>query len=155
MQYDELLGRQFELSRADCFSIVRDFYDLNFNIKLTNYARPKDWNADDIDIIGGSYEHEGFFKVEDWTLKTLNPGDLLCMAIGTAKANHLAVYVGGNKIVHHKIYSMSSEETLRDFWRKSICYVLRHKDVPLVVEEKPEVSIMELLNERNRIQPTE
>ena len=153
MEYQELIGRQFELGRGDCFTLVRDLYNLNFNIQLTNYARPKDWNADKIDIIGNTYEREGFLKVDDWTLKTLNPGDLLCMAIGTSKANHMAVYVGDNTIVHHKINAMSDAEMLRDFWRKSICYVLRHKDVPIVNVEKPTVDIMELLNARNRLEP--
>jgi len=154
MEYAELVGRPFELGRYDCFTMVRDLYILNFKIELSNYARPKDWDADQIDIIGLSYEAEGFDKVEDWTLKTLNPGDLLCMAIGSSKANHMAVYVGGNQIVHHKVNSMSDVETLRDFWRKSICYVLRHKDVPIVTVEKRDVTLQELLNERNRLQPT-
>lgn len=153
MQYEEVLGRPFELGTYDCFETVVDLYKLNFNIEITRYARPKDWDADKIDIIGKTYEREGFEKLDEWSLKNLNPGDLLCMAIGSAKANHIAVYVGGNQIVHHKIAAMSNVETLRDFWRKSICYVLRHKDVPIIVEEKKTVNIMELLNERNRLQP--
>jgi cell wall-associated NlpC family hydrolase len=153
MRYEELIGRPFELGRYDCFTMVRDFYAENFNIPLTNYARPNDWDADTVDIIGLTYEREGFFKVDDWTLKNLNPGDLLCMAIGTSKANHMAVYIGGNQIVHHKIAAMSDVEILRDFWRKSICYVLRHKDVPVIEVEKPTIDIMELLDARNRLQP--
>lgn len=155
MQYEDFIGTQFELGKADCFTAVRDMYKLNFNIDITNYARPKDWNADEIDIIGLTYEREGFFKVEDWTLKTLNPGDLLCMAIGSHKANHMAVYVGNNTIYHHKVNSMSDAETLRDFWRRSICYVLRHKDVPIVTVEKPDIDIMELIREKNSLTPSE
>lgn len=153
MQYEEVIGRPFELSRYDCFETVVDLYDINFDIKLTRYARPKDWNADEIDIIGRTYEREGFVKLDEWSLATLNPGDLLCMAIGTAKANHIAVYVGNNEIVHHKVDSFSNVETLRDFWRKSICYVLRHKDVPLVEVKQNNISLKELLDARNRLQP--
>ncbi len=153
MQYEEVLGRPFELGRGDCFENVRNLYRINFGIEITPYARPKDWDADKIDIIGRTYEREGFSKLDDWSLSNLNPGDLLCMAIGTAKANHMAVYVGNNEIVHHKINSFSNVETLRDFWRKSICYVLRHKDVPIVTVKKQDVSIMELLDARNRLEP--
>lgn len=152
MTYDNLLGRPFELGKFDCFTMVRDFYKQNYDIEIKNYARPKDWDADKIDIIGTVYEREGFEKVEGWTLKNLNPGDLLCMAIGSSKANHMAIYVGENKIVHHKVNSFSTDETLRDFWRKSICYVLRHKTVPVVETEKPTLDLMELLDVRNRLQ---
>jgi len=154
MQYDNLLGRPFELGRTDCFKMVRDFYKQNYDIELRNYARPRDWQADTTDIIGLSYEQEGFDKVTDWSLKTLQPGDLLCMAISSSKPNHLAIYVGDNTIVHHKVYTMSSAEVLRDFWRNTTCYVLRHKDVPNTTVEKPTVTIQELLDERNRL-PTD
>lgn len=154
MSYDHLIGRQFDMGRYDCFENVIDFYKAEFGISITRYARPTDWDADKLDIIGMTYEAEGFFKLEDWTLKNLNYGDLLCMAIGSHKANHLAVYVGDNKILHHKVASFSSEEMLRDFWRKSICYVLRHKNVPIVTTEKPTISVMDILNERNALSPT-
>lgn len=148
IEYNDLLGRQFELSRFDCFTMVSDFYLKNYGISITNYARPKDWSSDDIDIIGQSYPREGFSKVQDWSIATLQPGDLLAMAIGSSKANHLAIYIGQNKIVHHLMYQLSREEILRDFWRKSVCYVLRHNDVSYEEPEKPTTTIEELLNAR-------
>lgn len=151
MQYEHLLGRPFELGRTDCFDLVRDFYRTNFDIHIRNYARPKDWNADEIDIMDMAHEREGFHKVLDWTLKTLQPADVLCIGAGTRKANHFAIYLGGNQILHHKINSMSDVEMLRDFWRKSTCYVLRHPDVHVPVEEKPSVTIQELIDARNRL----
>jgi cell wall-associated NlpC family hydrolase len=147
-EYAELIGRPFVMGSSDCIGLVTDFYKENFDISITNYARPKDWDADRIDIIGLTYEREGFDKVMDWTLKNLKPGDLLAMAVGSSVANHLAVYVGNNTIVHHLAYSMSREETLRDFWRKSTCYVLRHKDVHTEEVVKPTVTIAELMDAR-------
>lgn len=155
MEYQHLLGRPFSLGGYDCFALLRDFYWDNFQIRLRNYARPNDWKAKNLDIIGMSYEQEGFEKVQEWTLKTLNPGDVLCMAINSPVPNHNAVYVGENKIVHHLAGSLSRDETLRDFWRKSICYVLRHPDVPIVKEEKPSISLVEILRAKNRNIPEE
>jgi cell wall-associated NlpC family hydrolase len=152
LNYTGLEGRPFEIGTHDCFDMVLSMYALNFGIKLTKYARPNNWRADNIDIIGLSYEREGFHKVMDWTLATLRPGDILCMAIGSSKANHMAVYIGENQIIHHKDRSFSNVETLRDFWRRSICYVLRHKDVNIEPEVKPEVQLKDLIDERNRIQ---
>lgn len=151
MKYEHLIGRPFELGKTDCFDLVRHFYKDNFDITIRNYARPKDWNSDQIDIIGLAHEREGFSKVYNWDIKNLRPGDVLCMAIGASKANHYAIYVGGNLIIHHKANALSNVEVLRDFWRKSTCFVLRHKDVPDLRVEKPAISIQDLINERNRI----
>lgn len=151
LEYDHLIGRPFELGTKDCFDALSKLYDHNFGIQLTNYARPKGWSSDKIDIIGKSYEKEGFKKVQDWTLANLQDGDVLCMAIGTSLPNHLATYVGSNTIFHHKINSLSNSETLRDFWRRSICYVLRHKDVNIEKPVVPETQLVDIINERNSI----
>jgi cell wall-associated NlpC family hydrolase len=155
MLYKELLGRKFLPSVQDCFSLVRDFYALNFQMELKNYARPSDWNSNDIDLIGLCYENEGFEKVNDWALDKLYPGDLLCMAIGSNVANHLAVYVGENKIVHHITNRFSNDELLRPFWRKSICYVLRHPEVPKIEQVKPKTDLMEILYARRQVNSVE
>ena len=135
--------------------MVRDFYAQNYDITLRNYARPNDWNADDLDIIGHSHSKEGFVQVPDWTLTTLNPGDVLCMAIGASVANHMAIYVGDNLIAHHMRGAMSNVELLRPFWRKVTCYVARHPEVPLVSLEKPKSTLMEILNEKYNIKAIE
>lgn len=152
IEYSHLIGRPFELGRFDCFTIVRDFYRDNFGIEICNYARPKDWSSDKVDIMGLAHEREGFSKVENWTIRDLRPGDLLCIAIGTSAPNHFAVYVGDNKIIHHLSNSLSTDETLRDFYRMTTCYVLRHKDVPDLRPSLPTTSIQELIDARNRVE---
>jgi len=151
LDYEHLIGKPFELGKHDCFEAVRCLYKDNFQIELANYARPKDWDADKVDIIGKSYEREGFSKVLGWTLTNLKQGDLLCMAIGTSVPNHLATYVGSNTIFHHKIGSLSNSEMLRDFWRRSICYVLRHSEVNVPEVVLPEVQLVDIINERNSL----
>jgi cell wall-associated NlpC family hydrolase len=74
------------------------------------------------------------------------------MAVGTANANHFAVYLGENKIIHHRYLQLSNVETLRDFWRMSTLYVARHPDVPNLTPVLPQTSIKELVDARNRIQ---
>lgn len=150
LEYKHLLGKRFELGRADCFSLTSDFFINNYGIKIKNYARPSDWNADDLDIIGHAHPREGFSKVRDWTLENLNPGDVLCLAIGSRVANHYAVYVGGNTIIHHLVNGLSKEEPLRPYFRKMTCYVLRHKDVEIQQPTKPPKTLLEIINERNK-----
>ena len=151
LEYQHLIGKRFNLSKQDCFKLVQDFFFDNYGIEIKNYARPSDWDSNELDIIGYAHEREGFFKVQDWTLTNLRPGDVLCMAVGTSIPNHYAVYVGDGKFVHHLVNSLSSEEELRPFWRRSTCYVLRHKDVEFVPVPKPEKTLLEILHERNLV----
>lgn len=155
VEYENLLGNSFEVGTSDCFALSQKFFLLNYGIVIRNYARPTDWDADKIDIISGAFGREGFSKVEDWSLANLQVGDVLAMAIGTSKANHFAIYVGGNMIIHHVVNQLSNAEPLRDFWRKCTCYVLRHKDVVNEVVEKPTITIEELINARYDLQVAE
>lgn len=151
LQYDDLLGKPHEMGKADCFSLFRDFYRINYGIEIPNIARPLDWSSDKIDIIGNVYERLGFEKVYDWSIKKLRPGDVLCMAIGTSVPNHLAIYIGGNELLHHLSGQFSKTDPMREFWRGSTCYVCRHPAVPYEEPEKRDVSIMELYRERYKV----
>lgn len=155
LKYEHLIGRSFLWGVRDCFTIVREVYRENFGIEITDYARPTDWSADMRDLIRDAYLREGFELMRAWTAADLRPGDLLCLAIGESNGNHFAVYVGDNTIVHHLYHRLSSSETFRDFWRNSVCYVLRHPEVPDLRPDKEDVTLMELLNARYRPQATE
>jgi cell wall-associated NlpC family hydrolase len=149
-EYQQLLGRRFTMGEKDCFSLVIDFFKINFDIDIKNYARPTDWNSDVIDIIGLAHPHEGFEKVLDWE-KNLQPADVLCMALGTSVPNHYAVNLGGNEILHHLYQGKSLVEPLRGAYRKSTCYVLRHKQLNIQEEELPSLNLVEFLRERNSL----
>ena len=141
------------MGEVDCFSIFRDIYRENFGIEIRDYARPHDWNSDRFDIIEAAYEREGFVKLYDWSLKDLLPGDVLCMAIGRSQANHFAVYVGDNTIAHHVHGQLSRTDPMREFWRRSTVYVLRHPLVPDTRPERGVVTIQELNDERTSFPP--
>lgn len=155
LKYEHLIGQPFLWGVRDCFTVVREIYSLNFGIEITNYARPTDWSSDMRDLIRSAYLREGFVMVEDWRVDELRPGDVLCLALGESTGNHFAVYVGDNTIMHHLYHRLSSSEVFRDFWRNSVCYVLRHPEVPDLRPEKTDVTIMEILNARNPFKTAE
>lgn len=68
------------------------------------------------------------------------------MAIRSRVANHGAIYVGENKIVHHFYGSLSIEELYKGMWKNRTVAVYRH---PLVAERMPnsveQVDFMTLL----------
>lgn len=150
LTYENLLSKKSIFGVQDCLTLFRDFYVQNFDIHIANYARPKDWDANALDLTRLFFEDEGFEMITDWNIKMLRPGDVLCMAIGAGNANHFAIYVGDGDIVHHPSGRMSTKEPLRDFWRVVTCYVLRHPSVPDLTPEHPNTSLEELLRARHQ-----
>ena len=148
LKFEHLEGRPFEPGKTHCYTMVRDIYRDNFGIELTDYAIPVDWDGRGLDLVELGFEREGFFKVYEWDIRNLNPGDVLAVAIRSENPNHLCVYVGGNTIIHHLYGQMSKSEMLKDFWRMTTCYLLRHKDVKSAPDKKPEPTFEELLRAR-------
>ena len=147
LEYENLLGKSWKMNQQDCFTLVRDFYIQNFDITIPNFARPQHWNADRLDLIKTSFPMSGFKLIsEPWD--DLRPADTLAMAIGSSNANHMAVYVGDNDLIHHRFGLNSCKELLRPFWRMSTLYVLRHPDIPDLRPQLPEVSLEELIRAR-------
>ena len=153
LQYEHLLGRAYEPDRMTCYTLVRDFFLDNFGIALPQFSIPADWNADTLNLIEMIYEGTGFEKVEDWSIRTLRPADVLCVAVRSGNPNHFVINVGGNRLIHHPFNQMSCSEPMRDFWRMSTCFVLRHPAVPDLTPALPTVNIMDLARARYDLQP--
>ena len=150
LKYEHLQAIPFTgIGNRDCYDLVRDFYRDNFGMELTPYVRPHDWDSDKIDLIRNHYEAEGFEAITDWKPKDLRPGDILAMSINESNPNHLAIYVGDGKIIHHLYGRMSRVEPLHGFWRNLTSFIVRHPDVPDLTPVYPDVDYMELLRERN------
>lgn len=146
-EYDYLEGRYFDWGRKDCLALFRDLYRDQFGIEITDYARPTNWNSEMIDLIRACYEREGFDMIprDQMKAKDLRIGDVACIAVGSGVANHFAVFVGDNKIVHHKANTFSNSELFRDFWKGSTAFYLRHPDVPDMTPVRPDVDLGELV----------
>lgn len=150
--YSHLLGKNYVPGVEHCWKLVRDYYRDAFGIELGDYPLPNDWDSDKLNLIEMIYEREGFEKVTDWSIRDLRPGDLLCVAVRRSNPNHFVIYVGDNKILHHPLMQLSRDETLRDFWRQTTCFVLRHKGVPDLRPALPVTSIQDLADARYRLQ---
>lgn len=137
----------------DCFSLARSFYIDNFGITVPDYARPTDWVAGRLDLPRLLYERNNFAMITDWRPQDLRPGDVLMMSVNDTAANHIAIYVGDNNIIHHLYGRQSCEETFRGFWRSSVCYLLRHPDVPDLRPVLPDTDIGSLLRARYNLTP--
>jgi cell wall-associated NlpC family hydrolase len=143
LKFDNLIGLPFSPGKQDCFELTKNFFHQNFpEVKFPDVARPTDWDADKLDLIGKVYPQIGFEKIDGWDL---HPGDVLATAIGSSKPNHLVVYVGNNELIQHKFNSFSSIDPFRPAWKMYTCYVLRHPLVPYEEEILPDVDLEDLL----------
>lgn len=141
--YDNLVGQKHDAGTTDCYSIVRDFYQQNFDIELPNYARPTDWWNAGYDLYAERYFKNGFRPLDvhpsEWQY-----GDVFLMAVMSPVSNHAAVLVDNGKILHHFTNRLSTVEPYKGIWRNCTTAVLRHKDV--VIQETTEtVNLIDIL----------
>lgn len=143
LKYNHLLGRKFIYGRQDCYAFVRDFYKDNFNIEMTNYARPMDWWDHGLNLYYDNFYVEGFRVVDDHPV-AWRPGDVILMAIMSKVGNHAAVIVENGKIAHHMIGRLSAVDSYAGLYRNTTIGVFRHKDVDLRRQATP-TDIREIL----------
>jgi cell wall-associated NlpC family hydrolase len=144
IKVDHLVGIPFEHGKDDCYEILRKFFKDNFSLELTNYARPEFWWRHGLNLYMDNFHAEGF-RVADISLSDVRIGDVFLMAIQSEMPCHAAVYVGDGCILHHYYGRLSTVEAYRGIWRDTTTAIIRHKDVPKVVEAAKTVDLMSLL----------
>lgn len=129
VKFQHLLGRPFEHGKWDCYALGRDFYRDNYEIDLPNVARPDDWWDKGYNLYEGMFQELGFVKI-DLDRHKLRVGDVFLCAMHAPVANHCAVYIGGNDVIHHMRNRLSERRRYNFLLKKSTRMVIRHPDVP-------------------------
>lgn len=111
----------------DCFSCVQEFFKGEYQLPIRNYARPTNWYvAGGLDFFSELFRREGFEDTGNSAHK-VRYGDVLMMRIAHSPVtNHVAIYVGQNKILHHLEGKLSGFEDYSDKWRHRVDRVVRH-----------------------------
>jgi proteasome lid subunit RPN8/RPN11 len=120
------LERPYAFGVLDCWSLVRDYYRREFNIKLGDYPRIERFWANGFDFFGENWKNEGFVQlVNDEEPRT---GDLfLIQTDGSGNPNHIAIYLGDEVILHHCHGRLSRRDIYGGYWNKHTTHHLRHK----------------------------
>tara|TARA_R110002012_G_scaffold76354_1_gene192734 strand:+ start:306 stop:677 length:372 start_codon:yes stop_codon:yes gene_type:complete len=116
-----LLGRQWDYGKNDCYSLLREYYGL-LGIDLPDFARPE--SLERTRSIFLKYAEAIGFKPVLFDERCEH--DVLIMRLGTSNPMHAAIYVGGDKILHQRMNSLSALEPLSRYYRKSVAAVFRH-----------------------------
>ena len=121
VNYQSLLGREWEYGANDCFSLVRDWFFLQ-GIELPEFARPEDLEVCD-SIFLQQAEAIGFELVP---LERRRPGDILIMRLQTRTPMHAAILLPDELILHQRQNSLSAIEPLRRYYVDRIAAVFRY-----------------------------
>lgn len=121
VNYQALLGRQWDYGKNDCYSLLREYYGL-LGIDLPDFDRPE--SLERTRSIFLKYAEAIGFKPVLFDERCEH--DVLIMRLGTSNPMHAAIYVGGDKILHQRMNSLSAIEPLSSYYRKSVAAVFRH-----------------------------
>lgn len=119
-----LIGREYSWGSLDCWTLVRDWYKEEWDLDLPDWERPTKANWDDAPRFEELYEQAGFRQV---SIRKLQVGDALLMAMGSNYLNHVAVYVGDQYVLHHLTGRLSSRDLLGEWLLKCTGKVVRHE----------------------------
>lgn len=129
VKFEHLLGREFNIETANCYTILRDFYRDNWGVELPDVPCPTEWWNSDLNLYAELAPKIGFEVIHehprDW-----RPGDVILMAIGSSTGNHIAIVLDGGSILHHLHGQRSVVTSYGGTFRNTTVGVYRHRDVP-------------------------
>ena len=121
VNYQSLIGRQWDYGANDCFSLVRDFFKLK-GISLPDFGRPEHLEISE-SIFLQQAEAIGFRQVE-WSKR--KAGDVLIMRLHTRTPMHAAILLPDEEILHQRQDSLSAIEPLRRYYVERVAAVFRY-----------------------------
>ena len=126
---DSYLERPYIYGVKDCFTLARDYYQKEFNINVDfraeGYPEITDWHDRGMNMLADSYEKAGFVKVFNQEPAI---GDLFLIQMASDTADHIAIYIGNDRILHHCLGRLSTEDVYGGgFWQKHTVATLKHK----------------------------
>jgi len=121
VNYQSLIGRQWNYGVNDCFTLIRDWFGLQ-GVELPDFARPDDLEGCD-SIFLEQAEAIGFKPV---AMERRKPGDILIMRLDTRTPMHAAILLPDELILHQRQDSLSAIEPLRRYYVERIAAVFRY-----------------------------
>jgi len=118
------VGREFSFGVVDCYSLCRDWYGRELDLKLSDYdRRDKFWLRGE-NLYLDNFASEGFREIP---LEELQYGDAVLMQLESPLPNHAAIYLGDQQILHHVQGRLSSRDIYGGYYWKSTAKALRHE----------------------------
>jgi len=117
---DNYIGRSFEIGKYDCFTLIKEFFEKEFNTNMSLFIK-KDYKclttAQELieeNLSVNIWEKMGFKMLKNE--KNLNIYDVLIIKLHSLK--HFALYIGDEKILHQPINSVSRIDEYSNIYKK-------------------------------------
>ena len=117
-----LLGRTYISNITDCYEMVRSYYYQTYGITLMAIPREWDFWEQEPNMVLDKYKEAGFKEV---LIDDMEVGDLVVLRLPMDYINHLGVYIGDDKLIHHLHDRLSIEDSVPR-WRSRIVKVLHY-----------------------------
>jgi len=121
VNYQPLIGKFWQYGKQDCYTLVRDYFELQ-GVDLPDFDRPDDLQRTD-SIFLRHAEALGFEQVE---FNDRREGDVLIMRLNTRTPMHAAIYLKDDRILHQRMNSVSTIEPLTRYYHYRVYAVYRH-----------------------------
>lgn len=124
----EYIGRPYHYGLIDCYSLLVDYFQGEYGIKLEQLRHTRDtrfWESDE-PMMEKHYAGLGFEQVYDTAQQA---GDVFLIQTGGKVANHVAIYIGDDMILHHCENRLSGRSIYGGYWHKHTVKHLRHPGV--------------------------
>lgn len=129
------IGRPFVIGIFDCLTLICDYYNREYNIKVSDIDHPdrlnnekwKDFadNNEQNAILLNHFQNQGFSIVNN-----LQIGDLILTRGPQIRgAIHICIYLGNNNILHQPNDSFSKIESYSEYYKNRTLFKLRHKNL--------------------------
>lgn len=124
------LRRPYVSGIHDCYSIIRDWYEREWNLILPEFDREDQWWDKGQNLYLDNFAACGFVALTPDSDAEI--GDAFLIQIGQSKTkgvcpNHAAVYIGDGKILHHPRGRLSTEDQYGGMWSRFTIFHLRHQ----------------------------
>lgn len=123
-QIAPLIGRTFDYGVTDCYTLFQDFYRLAGGT-LPDMAYDENWWEDGLDLYLDNMERGGFQRLA--ADEPLQVGDVILIQLGANVANHAAIYLGDQMVLHHAPKRLSKRDLYDGYWLKHTHSIWRHQ----------------------------
>lgn len=120
------VGQPFAWGFGDCYETARIHYRQNRDIYLSDFDRDESFERAQESLILPHVEAEGFVRVPKHE-PILKDDALLFRMPRSPYPNHLAVVVGPNMMLHHRLRQLSMTEPIDGVWLRRLAGVLRYE----------------------------
>lgn len=120
-----LVGRQFVLGHADCWSLIMDYYRQEHGLILPNYSVERHWWEEGENLYMDNWHDCGFREFDG----APQAGDMVIMQVSAPVANHAGILLEDGMLLHHMYGMLSQRVPYGGYWKERTVKVLRHKEL--------------------------